>query len=316
MTAHLVRNDRRPALLGALLLAALVAGWLSLVRGPGAPWGMTPKATPASDTATTAQPPFDTTTYERMLDAPDLKAFVEELEARRRPGDGLIAFEVRLYCGIWQDAKRAMAVPGLTPGVPASRRDAVQAELNRCAGFTPEERDMRAVIAARDRALAWDERLRLAVAMRDQAGGQRPWDQRLALAREALATRDAVPLLQYLPPVMEESPAGVRTWVIEGKRYGGSVTELGSAAVASVAWTLALCEFTGTCGARPLMLQFECLVHGLIESECPTERARHLHELPLTDRPQAEALAASLLRHLQSGDLSALRGEAAPGVRG
>ena len=85
--------------------------------------------------ATTAQPPFDTTPYERMLDAPDLKAFVEELEARRRPGDGLIAFEVRLYCGIWQDAKRAMAVPGLTPGVPASRRDAVQAELNRCAGF-------------------------------------------------------------------------------------------------------------------------------------------------------------------------------------
>jgi hypothetical protein len=316
MTAYSVRNDRRPALLGALLLTALVAGWLSLVRGPGTPWGPGPMVQPPQATATATQPPFDTTTYERMLSAPDLKAFVGELEARRRPGDGLMAFEVRLYCGVWDDAKRAMAVPGLTPGVPASRRDAVQAELNRCAGFTPEERDVRAVVAARDSALAWDERLRLAVAMKGLAGVQRPWEDRLAMAREALATRDSVSLLQNLPLLMQASSAGVPTWVIEGQRYGGSVSERRSIALASSAWGVALCEFTGTCGARPLMHQFECLVHGLIDAECPTERARHLNALPLTDRPEAEALAARLLRHLQRGDLSALRGEAAPGVGG
>lgn len=316
MSTHPASTDPRPALLGALLLAVLVAGWVALARGAGTPWGMGPLAHPPQTAATAAQPPVDTTTYERMLTAPDMKAFVEELEARRRPGDGLMAFEARLYCSVWDDAKRAMAVPGLTPGVPASRRDAVQAELNRCAGFTPEERDVRAVVAARDSALTWDERLRLAVAMKGPAGDQRPWDERLALAHEALATRDSVSLLQYLPLLMQESSAGVPTWVIEGRRYGGSVTERRSIALASSAWGVALCEFTGTCGARPLMHQFECLVHGLIDAECPTERARHLNALPLTDRPEAEALAARLLRHLQRGDLSALRGEAAPGVGG
>jgi hypothetical protein len=306
-------NDRRPAVLGALLLAALVAAWVPLARAPGAPWGPAPAEEPAHGRMSTTTPPSDTATYERMLNAPDLKALVDELEARRRPGDALVAFEVRSLCLVWESiglGREKAAKLDLPGRIDPSRQAAVDAELRRCSGFAQAELDPRGVVAAHDAAQAWDPRVRLAVSFRHKVPDARPWAERAALAREALASRDPL-LVQHVMGLLMERKDGELTWVIEGKRYGGSEPNERELGIASTAWLLSACEYTGTCGSRPLMVQMECRVRGLAGTDCPTEREYHLEQIPTADRPAAEVLAARLLRHLSSGDLSALRGDGA-----